>query len=115
MIRLVSAVTSDQMGEFRASSQEGDGDEVGHIGSTVSHSGTPSVSHDADVAPTAASLRAEIKQLEELLAARTQAWRSALRQRSEVQGSVAALVARPKLTRELEPMSSEDWDRLERS
>lgn len=72
MIRLVSAVTSGQMGEFRASSPEGDGDEVGHVSSTVSNSGTPSVSHDADVAPTAASLRAEIRQLEELLAARTQ-------------------------------------------
>lgn len=73
------------------------------------------MSHDADIAPTAPSLRAEIRQLEELLAARTQAWRSALRQLSEVQGRVDAVVARPKLTRELEPMSSEDWDRLERS
>jgi hypothetical protein len=60
----------------------------------------------------AESLQAEIEQLQDLLAARTAAWREALRQLSQVQDEIDAAGQSSLENRRIQPLSEEDWVRI---
>jgi chromosome segregation ATPase len=78
-------------------------------------------SENADAEPPASgadsdereALRQEIQQLREQLVGRTDAWREALRQLSQVQSDIAVVRGRSgSPAKTIEPLSDSDWTRL---
>jgi chromosome segregation ATPase len=74
---------------------------------------SPRVRNVASDEARAAELHTEIEELQQLLEARTEAWRQARDQLSAVRIQISEVSQHPSTNRRIEPLADRDWARLQ--